>query len=686
MQHSAQERDLSSTDIFINKPRQHEIDFLGENRTFLESLLGITSEAIICVNESQQIILYSAGAEVVFGYAETEIIGQPLSELIAGKFHQVHEEHITKFVESSAQTLLMHQRRPIFGRRKNGEIFPAQASISKHQSSEGLVLVVILRDISSQNQLEERLSKLSVVVEQTPASVVITDTRGTIEYVNPAFERVTGYTLDEIIGGNPRLLKSGLMPEELYQNMWKTISAGLIWKGELCNRKKNGDLFWELGTVSPIRNKDGVITNYISVKEDITEYKKIENELNQYRLQLEELVEIRTAELHAEINEHKQTESKLLEKEQSLTLALRIGQLGSWEYDISTGDISWTDEVYRIFGLDPADQRITFDKVIAMVHPDDRTMVQAALGDAIESWQPLNIDHRIISLSGQEHFINLTIVPIYDTDKVPIKMIGTVQDITERVRMNTELLEKERMSKELSIASDIQLGMLPKVSPSLDGWQFAVFYQAARQVGGDFYDFIKLPGGKIGLVIADVSGKGMPAALSTALSSAIVRTNALTGGCPVETLVRSNQILHHYFQDSGFVTILFAELDPSTGSMEIANAGHCYPVWYSFGKKSVNIEITHGMLIGLFPKISIEPVTIKLKPGDVILFYTDGLTEATNEHGEYFEEDRLLDLFKANAHLSAAEILETIKHTWLDFVGQSVQGDDLTLIVARRDE
>ncbi len=414
---------------------------------------------------------------------------------------------------------------------------------------------------------EERLSKLSVVVEQTPASVVVTDTQGKIEYVNPAFERVTGYTLEEVIGKNPSILKSGITPVELYQSMWQTISNGEVWSGEICNRKKNGEFFWELGTVSPIRNKDGIITNFISVKEDISERKKNEDELQRYRQQLEELVEARNLELREEIDEHKRTELLLREKEQSLDLALRIGKLGGWEYDFQTSNITWADEVYRIFGVDPSDTRLNYQKVLGLVHPEDQAFVQQTLDTAIASHQPFNIDHRIISFDGQQRVINLSGVPAHNNLLgVSTKMIGTVQDITERVLLRTELLEKERMSRELAIGRDIQLSMLPKASPSVVGWQFAVFYQPAREVGGDFYDWINLPKGKIGIIIADVSDKGVPAALSMALCRAILRTNALISNSPKATLVRSNEILFHDYYNGGYVSVICASLDQKMGT------------------------------------------------------------------------------------------------------------------------
>jgi PAS domain S-box-containing protein len=540
--------------------------------------------------------------------------------------------------------------------------------------------------MSIKRQLEERLLKLSVVVEQTPASVVVTDTTGKIEYVNPAFERVSGYTLEEVLGKNPSILKSGITPIELYQSMWKTITNGEVWSGEICNRKKNGDLFWELGTVSPIRNKDGIITNFISVKEDISERKKIEDELQRYRQQLEELVDARTHELREEIDEHKRTELLLREKEQSLDLALRIGKLGGWEYDFQTSEITWADEVYRIFGVNPADTRLNYQKVLGMVHPDDQAFVQNTLDQATASHQPFTIDHRIVSFDGQQRMINLSGVPIHDTLGVSTKMIGTVQDITERVQFRIELLEKERMAREMAIGRDIQLSMLPKASPSVGGWQFADFYQPAREVGGDFYDWMNLPNGEIGMIIADVSDKGVPAALSMALCRAILRTNALIGKGPRATLARSNDILFHDYYNGGYVSVIDASLDPANGRLEILNAGHNYPLVYSAENREVHVIRNHGTVIGLFPNIASDPVSIDLKPGDAFLCYTDGLTEANNMAGEFYDEERLIEIFEMNAHRSAEEILGALVQSWQDFVGKLPQADDLTMIVAKRTE
>jgi diguanylate cyclase (GGDEF)-like protein/PAS domain S-box-containing protein len=139
--------------------------------------------------------------------------------------------------------------------------------------------LIIFRNITSRKQNELRLLQLTQAVEQSPASVVITDVNGNITYVNPQFTRLTGYTHEEIIGKNPRILKSGQTPIEVYQELWDTIKAGRIWSGEILNRKKNGELYWQRGIISPVLDHDGRILNFIAVKEDVTERKRAQDEL-----------------------------------------------------------------------------------------------------------------------------------------------------------------------------------------------------------------------------------------------------------------------------------------------------------------------------------------------------------------------------------------------------------------------
>ena len=130
--------------------------------------------------------------------------------------------------------------------------------------------------IAEKRQTEEKISKLLVGIEQSPAAVVITDIKGNIEYVNPKFVQLTGYTFREAIGKNPRILKSGEQPQAFYKEMWDSITSGKDWHGEFHNRKKNGEFYWEFASISPVRNKDGEITNYIAVKEDVTERKNLD--------------------------------------------------------------------------------------------------------------------------------------------------------------------------------------------------------------------------------------------------------------------------------------------------------------------------------------------------------------------------------------------------------------------------
>ncbi len=139
--------------------------------------------------------------------------------------------------------------------------------------------------IDELERTEFELKKLSLAIEQSPSTVMITDLDGTIEYANPSFTRITGYTIQEALGKNPRLIKSDIHPTEFYKDLWRTISSGNVWHGEICNRKKDGSLYWELASISPVRNIQGEVTHYVAVKEDITERKKKEYELQEAKEQ-----------------------------------------------------------------------------------------------------------------------------------------------------------------------------------------------------------------------------------------------------------------------------------------------------------------------------------------------------------------------------------------------------------------
>lgn len=163
--------------------------------------------------------------------------------------------------------------------------------------------VAIKEDITIRKQQENQLRKLILAVEQSPESIVITDIDARIEYVNEAFHRNTGYTREEVIGINPRILQSGLTPRAIYDDMWATLSHGEVWRGELINRRKDHSEYVEFATITPIRQPDGQITHYLAIKEDITEKKAMAGELERHREHLEQLVEIRTAELNTTIHE-----------------------------------------------------------------------------------------------------------------------------------------------------------------------------------------------------------------------------------------------------------------------------------------------------------------------------------------------------------------------------------------------
>jgi len=248
-----------------------------------------------------------------------------------------------------------------------------------------------------------------------------------------------------------------------------------------------------------------------------------------------------------------------------------------------------------------------------------------------------------------------------------------------------EAAERNRLEQELDVARQIQTSFIPPGSPEIEKCRVASFWQAARQVGGDFYDFLELPDGRWGIVVADVADKGVPAALFMALSRTIIRTIALGQHEPASTLERANRILWNDTTSDLFVTVFYAIWDPAAERLAYGNAGHNPPLLLRRGGESQLLR-GDGIAMGVLEDVTIEQNEVALQLGDVAVFYTDGVTEAMNEDNDEFGMDRLRLAAEAAQQRDAAEIVEAITRAIRDFAGDTPQFDDITLVVTKRQE
>lgn len=246
----------------------------------LQAILNHAGEGIITVNDAGVIQSVNLAAETIFGYASAELVGRSVAVLMPPPYNRSSDEEIRDYLGSSIPGILGTGRR-LRAMRKDGVIIPVYVTVSKVQLQQEISFTGILHDLSAEERKDAELQQLSRAVEQSPVSIVITNTSGDIEYVNPSFCELTGYTADEVIGRNPRFLNSGRTSSDDYRKLWDTISSGGIWRGVFRNRTKSGELVWLSSTVCPVQDQLGEITHYISIGENITDARKKESMLTQ---------------------------------------------------------------------------------------------------------------------------------------------------------------------------------------------------------------------------------------------------------------------------------------------------------------------------------------------------------------------------------------------------------------------
>ncbi len=378
--------------------------------------------------------------------------------------------------------------------------------------------VVLLRDNTSARLDSRQIQLLSNVVEGTADAVIVTDQRGRIEYVNPAFEAVTGYTRAEVLGRDPSLLKSGGHDREFYDGLWRTLGAGLAFRGTFVNRRKSGELFFAEQTITPIREPDGGIRHFVSVGKDVTQLRRA----------------------------------------------------------------------------------------------------------------------------------------------------------------------AERES-ELLLARSVQQRLFPSNPPRLPGLDIHGATFVADVTGGDYYDFIPLPGDCLGILVADVSGHGVDSALLMAETRAVLRATAQTTGEPSEILTVVNRVLHADTEAHRFATLLLVSLHLPSLTLAYSSAGHT-PGYLLDSRGAVKREITAtGLPLGLFADSVYETDSgLDLEKGDTLALLTDGVTDCGRPEDDLFGVERALGALRSSLDARSSDVVEGLYRAVRAFEKGGPQRDDVTIVVVRR--
>jgi serine phosphatase RsbU (regulator of sigma subunit)/ketosteroid isomerase-like protein len=325
----------------------------------------------------------------------------------------------------------------------------------------------------------------------------------------------------------------------------------------------------------------------------------------------------------------------------------------------------------------------------ASVHIED----QIAAGDKVVTRSVVHATHDRgelmgVAPSGRE----LAFMPVFihriEGGKIVEEWTANMglSELLRTQRLEQEITERERVEQELKVAKRIQQASLPKEVPTLEGWQITPYYQPAREVGGDFYDFHLLSEGRVGLVVGDATGKGVPAALvmstTCGMLQAVSEASNSSSSSPGEVLKRVNEALTVRIPPNMFVTCFYAILEPESGSLTYANAGHDLPYLYR-GRGEAEELRARGMPLGLMPGMGYEEKETTLHSGDAALFYSDGLVEAHDPKGEMFGFPKLRALI--SEHDSEQPLGDFLMEELYSFVGEDwEQEDDITLLTLKR--
>ncbi|MFH0988962.1 MAG: GAF domain-containing SpoIIE family protein phosphatase [bacterium] len=270
-----------------------------------------------------------------------------------------------------------------------------------------------------------------------------------------------------------------------------------------------------------------------------------------------------------------------------------------------------------------------------------------------------------------------------DDQRLLAIITGQSAQVVENARLYEEEKTLAKMMKEVQLAVKIQTDLLPKTLPQIEGYDIAALTIPAKQVGGDYYDFIEFEDQRLGICLGDVSGKGLPAALLMANLQATLRGQSMLTDAPKECMIKSNKLLFHSTGSDKFATIVYAILDTQNHTLIYTNAGHERPVLLTTNLDPYSLEVG-GIPLGLLVDFPFEEESITFPPGGTLVIVSDGITEAANVDEDQFGAERAVQIVKENLHLSASMIIDRVVSDVKQFAEKNFQLDDITMIVIKR--
>ncbi|MBI1980150.1 MAG: PAS domain S-box protein [Methylocystis sp.] len=407
-----------------------EEDALDDIKDKLETIFGGMAGGLVLINEAGDILMFSKGAEKLFGYRAEEALGRNVKALMPSPYREAHDSYLAAYKKTGVKKIIGIGRE-VVGRRKNGATFPMYLSIGELWLKGTRYFVGVTYDLTRLKRAEDRLLTLSAAVEQSPIGVMIANKDGEIEYVNSRFATLTGYQPHELIGQNPRMLQSKRTESDQYRRLWDSIQAGVEWRGQIQDRRKDGELYWASEIITPLRDAAGAITHYLAIQQDITEQKR--------------------------------DKEALLESEQRFRQVAEMAGDWLWEQDQQGRYTFSSNAVEDVLGMTP-------DEVIGKSYLD-LFAAKSSSDSAAENKQIPAASrrpfHRLVNhyrhKNGGDVYTESTGAPVFDESCRLIKWRGVDHNITSRKRFEDELRVRNRAIEAVPIGIAIWDAQAPGV-------------------------------------------------------------------------------------------------------------------------------------------------------------------------------------------------------------------------------